>query len=96
MGEELDFISFMAMAGVQNASFSGSKFIWCNNKGGRARIWKRLDRMLYNQSASSLTFNFMVQHLGRDPSDHASLLLVATTRHDNKSKFFHFFERLDY
>nr|XP_027120471.1 uncharacterized protein LOC113737437 [Coffea arabica] len=88
--EGLDFISFMARAGVQDAGFSGSRFTWCNNRGGRAHIWKRLDRMLFNQVAAALPFNFQVQHLGRDPSDHAPLLLSAITRLDNKPRAFWF------
>ncbi|XP_071925430.1 uncharacterized protein [Coffea arabica] len=80
----------MARAGVQDAGFSGSRFTWCNNRGGRARIWKRLDRMLFNQGAATLSFNFQVHHLGRDPSDHAPLVLSAITRLDNKPRAFRF------
>ena len=42
MGKGLDFISFMAMVGVQDTSFSRSQFTWCNNRGGHARISKQL------------------------------------------------------
>ncbi|XP_071926682.1 uncharacterized protein [Coffea arabica] len=90
LGEGLDFICFMASARVRDAGFSGLKFTWCNNRGGSAHIWKRLDRLLYNQHASSLDYNFTVQHLGRDPSDHAPLLLTALSRLDNKPKSFRF------
>ncbi|XP_027122034.2 uncharacterized protein [Coffea arabica] len=45
------------------------------------------------RSAGNLSprdYNFMVQHLGRDPSDHAPLLLTALSRLDNKPKSFRF------
>ena len=45
---ELDLLDFMQDAGIFYADFLGSNFTWCNNRYGRARIWKRLDRMLIN------------------------------------------------
>lgn len=78
LGEGLDFISFVARAGVQDTEFLGSKYMWCNNSGGQARIWKSLDRMPYNQ------------HLGSDLSNDAPLLLAAASRLDNKPRSFHF------
>ncbi|XP_071923162.1 uncharacterized protein [Coffea arabica] len=45
-GREL--LSFMEEAAVFNAGFTGSTFTWCNNRKRRARIWKRLDRLLIN------------------------------------------------
>ncbi|XP_027069890.2 uncharacterized protein [Coffea arabica] len=88
--EGSDFLNFMALAGVSDAGFSGSRFTWCNNRSGTARIWKRLDRLLLCGSAMELPYQFMVQHLGRDPSDHAPLLLSVDTRLDNKPKPFRF------
>ncbi|XP_027096071.1 uncharacterized protein [Coffea arabica] len=61
--EGMELRTFMSLAGVSDAGFSGSPFTWCNNRGGLARIWKRLDRVLVNQSISSLGVSFMVQHL---------------------------------
>ena len=40
LGEGLDFICFMASARVRDAGFSGSKFTWCNNRGG-VRVFGR-------------------------------------------------------
>ncbi|XP_071923161.1 uncharacterized protein [Coffea arabica] len=40
----LELSEFMGEAGVLDAGFSRSSFTWCNNRHGRARIWKRLDR----------------------------------------------------
>ncbi|XP_071917289.1 uncharacterized protein [Coffea arabica] len=90
LSEGSDFLNFMALAGVSDAGFSGSRFTWCNNRSGTARIWKRLDRLLLCGSAMELPYQFMVQHLGRDPSDHAPLLLSVDTRLDNKPKPFRF------
>ena len=88
--EGMELRTFMSLAGVSDAGFSGSPFTWCNNRGGLARIWKRLDRVLVNQSISSLGVSFMVQHLAREPSDHSPLLISTSTRLDNKPKPFRF------
>ncbi|XP_027158564.1 uncharacterized protein LOC113760195 [Coffea eugenioides] len=88
--EGSDFLNFMALAGVSDAGFSGSRYTWCNNRFGTARIWKRLDRLLLCGRALELPYQFMVQHLGRDPSDHAPLLLSVDTRLDNKPRPFRF------
>ncbi|XP_027170444.1 uncharacterized protein LOC113770234 [Coffea eugenioides] len=88
--EGVELRTFMSMAGVSDVGFSGSPFTWCNNRGGMARIWKRLDRMLVNQTAVLSGAQFQVQHLGREPSDHAPLLMSSSTRLDNKPKPFRF------
>nr|XP_027096078.1 uncharacterized protein LOC113715975 [Coffea arabica] len=88
--EGWDFLDFMSQAGIFYVGYSGSRFTWCNNRHGRVHIWKRLDRLLMNQSASSLGLKFSVQHLCRDPSDHAPLLLSAVTNLDDKPKPFRF------
>ena len=46
-----DFLQFMMEAGVSDAGFSGSNYTWCNNRQGRARVWKRLHRLLLNLEA---------------------------------------------
>ena len=43
VAEGMEFQSFMSMASVVDAGFTGSQYTWCNNRGGGARIWKRLD-----------------------------------------------------
>ncbi|XP_027151796.1 uncharacterized protein LOC113751848 [Coffea eugenioides] len=53
----------------------GSCFTWCNNRLGRARIWKRLDRLLINEECLNFSLSISVSHLVRAPSDHALLLL---------------------
>ncbi|XP_027169406.1 uncharacterized protein LOC113769130 [Coffea eugenioides] len=88
--EGSDFLNFMAVAGVSDAGFSGSRYTWCNNRLGTERIWKRLDRLLLCGRALELPYQIMVQHLGRDRSDHAPLLLSVGTRVDNKPRPFRF------
>ncbi|XP_071909708.1 uncharacterized protein [Coffea arabica] len=88
--EGVDFLQFMAEAGVSDVSFSGSRFTWCNNRPGTTRIWKRLDRLLVNGAALHLQHQVAVQHLGRDPSDHSPLLLSVVTRLDDKPRPFRF------
>ncbi|XP_071912404.1 uncharacterized protein [Coffea arabica] len=57
---------------------------------GMARVWKWLDRLLLNSAAMQMENTIVVQHLGRDPSDHAPLLLSAATRLDGKLVPFRF------
>ncbi|XP_020683311.1 uncharacterized protein LOC110100229 [Dendrobium catenatum] len=53
----------------------GSKFTWCNNKNGNARILERLDRCLIHSSALNLLQIAFLKHLSRIASDHCPLLL---------------------
>nr|XP_027088662.1 uncharacterized protein LOC113710011 [Coffea arabica] len=82
--DRVELAQFMSLAEVGDAGFSGSRYIWCNNRQGLARVWKRLDRFLLNSAAMRMENAFIVQHMGRDPSDHAPLLLSAVTRLDGK------------
>ena len=86
----LELSQFMGEAGVLDAGFSGSSFTWCNNRHGRARIWKRLDRLLLNNACLNDSTSMVVSHLVREPSDHGPLLLSFSTRLDNKSRTFRF------
>ncbi|XP_027166310.1 uncharacterized protein LOC113766302 [Coffea eugenioides] len=88
--EGMKLVQFMSLADVGDAGFSASKFTWCNNRQGLARVWKRLDRLLINSAAMLMENNILVQYLGRDLSDHAPLLLSAATRLDGKPLPFRF------
>ncbi|XP_027184096.1 uncharacterized protein LOC113782402 [Coffea eugenioides] len=88
--DRVELAQFMSLAEVGDAGFSGSRYICCNNRQGLARVWKRLDRFLLNSAAMRMENAFIVQHLGRDPSDHAPLLLSAVTRLDGKPMPFRF------
>ncbi|XP_071913985.1 uncharacterized protein [Coffea arabica] len=89
-GEGVELLSFMSIVGVVDMGFSGSNFMWCNNRQGRAGIWKHLDRLLSDRSAVEMDINFRVQYLIRAPSNHALLLLSTVTRLVNCPKPFRF------
>ncbi|XP_027152118.1 uncharacterized protein LOC113752185 [Coffea eugenioides] len=88
--EGLDLLTFMEETEVFYVGFSGSSFTWCNNHHGRARIWKRLDRLLVNGECSELPSVVSVTHLVRHPSDHAPLRVSFTSRVDDKPHAFRF------
>lgn len=74
LNEVSDFNTMIANLGLEDGGYSGSKFTWCNNRLGRARILERLDRVLFDSQwiASLIT---EVSHLHRTCSDHFPLLL---------------------
>ncbi|XP_027150357.1 uncharacterized protein LOC113750596 [Coffea eugenioides] len=80
----------MEEAEVFDAGFSWSSFTWCNNRRGRARIWKRLDRCLINGECADLSSMISVVHLARHPSDHAPMKLSFASRMDNGPRLFRF------
>ncbi|XP_071939854.1 uncharacterized protein [Coffea arabica] len=80
----------MEEAEVFDVGFSCSSFTWCNNRQGRAWIWKRLDRLLVNGECSELPSVVSVTHLARHPSDHAPLKVSYTSRTDDKPHAFRF------
>ncbi|XP_027120509.2 uncharacterized protein [Coffea arabica] len=90
VSEGVDFLAFMQDAEVFDAGCSGSRFSWCNNRRGRARIWKRLDRLLMNGEMAEAVSVISVVHLARHPSDHAPLHVSFTSRLDNGARPFRF------
>ncbi|XP_071933853.1 uncharacterized protein [Coffea arabica] len=90
VAEATEFVTFMRPAGLVDGSFSGSRFTWCNNRHGRARIWKRLDRLLMNMECFDAGLSIGVTYLERHPSNHAPLLLFVGTRLDGKPRPFRF------
>ncbi|XP_027171424.1 uncharacterized protein LOC113770989 [Coffea eugenioides] len=72
------FLNFTEEAALTDLGFSGPKFTWCNNRRGRARIWKCLDRALVNQMWLDLAVNTSVTHLLRVASDHSPLLVTCS------------------
>ncbi|XP_027157364.1 uncharacterized protein LOC113758839 [Coffea eugenioides] len=80
----------MEEAGVLDVGFSGASFTWSNNRRGRARVSKRLDRFLINGSCLDLSDVISVLHLPRHPSDHAPLKITFSDRSDNSPRPFRF------
>ncbi|XP_071922584.1 uncharacterized protein [Coffea arabica] len=90
MTEGVEFLSFMEEAGVFDAGFSSPSFTWCNNRRGRSRIWKRLDRLVMNEECLGVASAVSVVHLARHPSDHSPLKISFRSRLDNKPRPFRF------
>ncbi|XP_071906091.1 uncharacterized protein [Coffea arabica] len=86
----MEFKDFITEANLTDIDFSGARFTWCNNRQGRARIWKRLDRVLLNEGCLDLGLDLAISHLARESSDHAPLLMSVSTRLDNKPRPFKF------
>ncbi|XP_071914089.1 uncharacterized protein [Coffea arabica] len=88
--ERVELMPFMEAAGIFDVGFSGANFTWCNNRRGRAKIWKYLDRLIINGECAEVSPIISVEHLARHPSDHAPLRISFSTRLDNKSRPFLF------
>ncbi|XP_071921800.1 uncharacterized protein [Coffea arabica] len=90
IAEGMEFMSFMEDAGVFDVGFSGASFTWSNNRRGRARVSKRLDRFLVNGACLDLSNAISVLHLARHPSDHAPLKISFKERSDHTPRPFRF------
>ncbi|XP_071924881.1 uncharacterized protein [Coffea arabica] len=90
MSEGMEFLAFMEKAEVFDAGFSGSSFTWCNNRKDRAKIWKRLDRLLINGACADVASAISVVHLARHPSDHAPMKISFALRFDSRPQPFRF------
>ncbi|XP_027151979.1 uncharacterized protein LOC113752035 [Coffea eugenioides] len=89
-GEGVELSRFMSDGGLFDAGFSGHSFTWCNNRFGRACIWKRLDRLLINEECLNFSLSISVSHLVRAPSDHAPLLLSFIPKPTPRCRSFRF------
>ncbi|XP_027151938.1 uncharacterized protein LOC113751992 [Coffea eugenioides] len=90
VAEGVEFMSFLEEAGVFDVGFSGPSFTWCNNRRGRARVSKRLDRLLVNGKCLDFSAAISVVHLARHPSNHAPLKISFASLIDNKPRPFRF------
>ncbi|XP_027098892.2 uncharacterized protein [Coffea arabica] len=90
VAEGVEFMSFLEEAGVFDVGFSGPSFTWCNNRRGRARVSKRLDRLLVNAKCLDFSAAISVVHLARHPSNHAPLKISFASLSDNKPRPFRF------
>ncbi|XP_038988084.1 uncharacterized protein LOC120112574 [Phoenix dactylifera] len=75
-----EFQNFLTANGLIDLGFSGSRYTWCNNQQGRARVWERLDRVCATAGWVQCFPNHRVRHLPRIASDHHPLL-VSTEIH---------------
>lgn len=82
-----DFRICTMNSGLSEIEFEGDKFTWCNNQGGRRRIWERLDRIFGNGEAFSQLPALKCHHLSRIASDHPPLLLRLAEQVTHKPRF---------
>lgn len=60
-----DFRHFIDSNGFIDMGYGGAPFTWCNNIGGLARVWVRLDRAFCNASWRELYQGATVKHFSR-------------------------------
>ncbi|KAI0513662.1 hypothetical protein KFK09_009692 [Dendrobium nobile] len=70
----LEMKAFMIRNDLHDVDYIGSRFTWCNNKSGSARILERLDRCLLNSIALNQINQPIVRHLSRITSDHCPIV----------------------
>ncbi|XP_059306426.1 uncharacterized protein LOC132057854 [Lycium ferocissimum] len=58
-------LNFDNVDNLANTGFVGSQFTWCNNWGHPKTIWKRLDRLLFNEEWLDDFNDTKVTHLSR-------------------------------
>lgn len=70
-----------------DVGFHGSKYTWHNNQSKGRGIWARLDRVLVNPAWMNL-IPIYVEHLSKEASDHAPLLIHTHSIRKMKSRFY--------
>lgn len=70
MGSIQDFHDCLIESALQEISYVGNEFSWCNNQRGCSRIWQRLDRVLCNGAAFTQLPELKFTHMLRRVSDH--------------------------
>ncbi|OIT32383.1 hypothetical protein A4A49_43953 [Nicotiana attenuata] len=98
--ENLEFVECLNDCGLQDASYTGAKVTWCDNRDPPLTIWKRLDRLVYNSDWFDELNNTAVTHLSRSCSDHAPLLVKLHHEDTQGTRYFKFLnfwtEHLDF
>ncbi|XP_027171591.1 uncharacterized protein LOC113771176 [Coffea eugenioides] len=88
--ESEDFHAFIQDLDFTDVGFSGNQFTWCNNRQGRARVWKRLDRVLVDRGWLGSGVVPSVHHLARTASDHSPLLVSYLISSSSSPRSFRF------
>ncbi|XP_060211803.1 uncharacterized protein LOC132639368 [Lycium barbarum] len=88
--ENEDFASCVNSGELSEVNFKGSPFTWWNGRTIGECIFKRLDRMLFNDLFQSWFGQIEVDHLSRTGSDHAPLFLSCTDQTQTFIKTFNF------
>ncbi|KAJ0961508.1 hypothetical protein J5N97_002012 [Dioscorea zingiberensis] len=84
------FNDFLIQNQLFDLGFYGPPFTWCNNQGGLARRWARLDRFLANSAWLSSFDSYCNNHLPRIHSDHSPMFLIAKFFNHKKQRVFRF------
>ncbi|XP_060210576.1 uncharacterized protein LOC132637514 [Lycium barbarum] len=70
-----DFAFCLNSCELHEMPFKGSPFTWWNGSAANDCIFKRLDRIVHNDTFQNWFGHLEVEHLSRTGSDHASLLV---------------------
>ncbi|KAG5610650.1 hypothetical protein H5410_021931 [Solanum commersonii] len=85
-----DFNNCVEACDVLQIQYKGSPFTWWNGRAGDDCIFERLDRVFSNSEFQGLYSHLEVEHLTRDGSDHAALLLSCENRNSKLQRPFKF------
>lgn len=84
----MDFRNFISAMGMGEVKFRGDGYIWANNRESEGFIQERLDRFFGSTEWLVHFDKTSVQHILRQASDHAMLLLnTKPLRNKTKSRF---------
>lgn len=75
LGSINDFADFLGQCDLRELPASGGSFTWTGMRA-RGRVWRKLDRLLFNSAWFSAMPSCTVQVLNRATSDHSPLLLT--------------------
>ncbi|XP_060182430.1 uncharacterized protein LOC132612110 [Lycium barbarum] len=78
-----DFAFCMNSCELHEMSFKGSPFTWWNGRAANDCIFKRLDRIVHNDTFQNWFGHLEVEHLSKTSSDHAPLLQWETILTDD-------------
>ncbi|XP_069152841.1 uncharacterized protein [Solanum lycopersicum] len=90
MRKSMDFIAVIEACGLVGIGFSGHKFTWSNKRRINHRIWKRLDRAMFNVSWLERMHQTTITHLSSTGSYHCPLLMEMIPKDSNHIKYFKF------
>lgn len=74
-----EFHECISQCQLMDGGYFGSKYTWTNNQSGNARIWARLDRVLFNSAWEADARYFHLKILPRLYSDHSPLVVTGVS-----------------
>ncbi|CAH9096848.1 unnamed protein product [Cuscuta epithymum] len=84
-----DFANCISSCDLVDLPFSGTKFTWTGVRSN-GRLWRRLDRVLFNSKSIEAFDHIQITHLNKTPSDHSPILLQMSNKGWNGPKPFKF------